>query len=79
MDPRIREGDQGDNKKGKSEPEALATVGIELHLPRKRSQKDAFATDEHGIRTKKKPVRHFRECGNPYLQQGKNGPPHTRG
>ena len=27
----------------------------------------------------KNPVRHFRECGNPYLQQGKNGPPHTRG
>ena len=27
MAPRIREGDQGAEKKGESEPEALATVG----------------------------------------------------
>ena len=37
----------------------------EIHLPRMSGAKNPF--------------RHFRECGNPYLQQGKNGPPHTRG
>ena len=34
MDPRIREGDQGAEKKGESEPEALAMVGKKMHLPR---------------------------------------------
>ena len=52
-------------KEGKSEPEALATVGKKMHLPMNY--------------TGKKESRHFHREDAKDAKENKHGPPHTRG